>query len=442
MGYSSINCKFTYTITKGKQFTGNSNPTIVGNNTIFIQWDNTTDSGKLKVRIEKKENGVTCPIGEGIERELNVNIRYIGEGNPIQLNGSTLPTNSIINCGTSTLTFSTTPVQTQFPVNANVNYAWSIPSGWTINSGQGSTSINVTPSLNTGGPVTFTAKRTDQGFVTKQKQTNVTRNIPTTPVINSNDLIVCSNKTITATSNNATSYIWGKTGGANIVSTSGNSATINGTSDGTVFVAAYSSLCNITTPNSNSVKVIASPPTADISIKDDFGQNAPNSMSCGYGLTLHATHPKAQNYVWSYSGNIGSAYTTDYGNGTLYFNSYVNDCYGLTVNASNCFGSATSGVTICINDCYSGFSSYSVYPNPARETVNIQFDNSGKSLPDQVELIDEVSQKVIMSKPGSKNSDNAMVLDVQKFPRGRYILRVMQKKDLQKPQTDYRVVLQ
>ncbi len=109
--YDPSKCKYSWTITSGKEpYSNNSSPVLDGNPNVFINWDNTNGSGIAKVVISSVTSGTAnvCPLLGGsanIQRELSVPIQYLGPLDAVRLNGTPVSTASL-NCGTNTITLS------------------------------------------------------------------------------------------------------------------------------------------------------------------------------------------------------------------------------------------------------------------------------------------------------------------------------------------------
>lgn len=155
------------------------------------------------------------------------------------------------------------------------------------------------------------------------------------------------------------------------------------------------------------------------------------SMCSGYGQVVTAnTLNSATSLTWSVtSGNASNAYFTDYGTGSAYFNSYIPDCYGLTVYMSNTCGSSQGGTTICVDNC---FAKYSVYPNPTRDYISIHFEQFDKTrvMPNQITLYNEKTQGAVYSIVNNQilaslNKEGVLQISVKDLPRGIYYLHVL-----------------
>ncbi|WP_353717765.1 hypothetical protein [Dyadobacter sp. 676] len=161
------------------------------------------------------------------------------------------------------------------------------PPGWTL-SGSGNI-VTLTPNAGSGGVIKVTTSRNDVPGLTTSSQLIITRPVPTKPVINSPDFLLCNPQTITATASNATSYNWVTTGGITANSPGNtNSAQITGVSDGTVKVSATSSVCGVTSAFSNPINVKRSAPApAALSVTGNGG-GTPDFMCNGAGVMLSA----------------------------------------------------------------------------------------------------------------------------------------------------------
>jgi hypothetical protein len=158
-------------------------------------------------------------------------------------------------------------------------------------------------------------------------------------------------------------------------------------------------------------------------------------MCNGAGVMLNAytAEPGTQFGIWT-SSDPGNTILNSNG-GTAYFNSYVNNCYGIDITVSNCFGSVQKGITICVDNCAKGAPIYKVFPNPAKDQVKIQFDDVAKeALPQVIKLFREIGGKEVRSvqvgeqfEGGSFDQDKTITLSVSDLPRGTYYLRLVNR---------------
>lgn len=423
------------------------------NQQIGVTWNNTanynmgtaTKTIRLKITFSwvdgttnktKEINSIMAAGGGNSAQPIEV--KYISTPSSITFNSSTLSNgNSLLYaCGTSSKTVSV-PAVTTDPSGSPVTYYFYYPSGWSGPASSSSPSVTVTPHISSGGTIAVEAKRNDSNLRTKISIT-ITRPLPTTPTLNTGDILLCNPQTITATSANATSFNWVTTGGIS-ASSPGNtsSAYITGTADGTVKVSASSSVCAYTTGYSveRNVKKSAPKPSALFVYNNIGGQ--PDFMCRGTGVQLSA-------YTDEPGTSFGNWTTSDpantylyYSGGSATFNTYINNCYGIDVTASNCFGSVQKGITICVDDCGARSVSYTVFPNPARDVINIEFDESSEAtnLPETIKLYSETSGKEVKTVDTAKSySDNSfkssktLSIKVDDLPRGTYYLHLGNEK--------------
>ena len=120
-----------------------------------------------------------------------------------------------------------------------------------------------------------------------------------------------------------------------------------------------------------------------------------------------------------------------------YLNLSSSQSTNIAVSATNDCGTSNRTIT------FAAYSGYRVYPNPAKNTVYIEFDNTEKAelLPNEIRLLSEKSTNPIFtinvqdaySQKAFKNG-NQLELDVKNLPRGTYYLHIINanRKDLEK----------
>ncbi|MCF0070276.1 T9SS type A sorting domain-containing protein [Dyadobacter sp. CY261] len=297
--------------------------------------------------------------------------------------------------------------------------------------------MTVNTHVNQGGTIKVEAKRNDSNNFRTKISITITRPIPTKPVINSPDILLCSPQTITASASNATSYNWTSSGGITANSPGNtNSAQITGVSDGTVMVSATSSVCAMTTASSTPNNVKRSAPLPASLLVTANGGGSPDFMCNGAGVMLNAytAEPGTQFGIWT-SSDPGNTILNSNG-GSAYFNSYVNNCYGIDITVSNCFGSVQKGITICVDNCAKGTPIYNVFPNPAKDEVKIKFDNAYtiEQLPQVVRLFSEVGGKEVRMVQAAEQyataafgQDRTITIQVNDLPRGTYYLQFVNR---------------
>ncbi|SDE24176.1 hypothetical protein SAMN04487996_104141 [Dyadobacter soli] len=429
-------CKYKWEVTNGVIVSGSTdNPSILeasGKSQITVIWNNTNGNGVVKVTSTGKPNPSNqecdqCPVG--ITQTKIIPIRYLGTPGNIKINGVAQSGSYQINCGTAPINVSVDPV-----TNAT-NYVWTYPAGWSI-SGSGNI-VTLTPNAGAGGVIKVTTSRNDVPGLTTSSQLTITRPLPTKPVINSPDILLCNPKTITASASNATSYNWVATGGITANSPGNtNSAQITGVSDGTVKVSATSSVCGTTSAFSTSINIKRSAPLPASLLVTANGGGSPDFMCNGAGVMLNAytAEPGTQFGIWT-SSDPGNTILNSNG-GTAYFNSYVNNCYGIDITVSNCFGSVQKGITICVDNCAKGTPIYKIFPNPAKDQVKIRFDDKYDvtQLPQVIMLFSGAGAKEVRMVQAAEQyaaaafgQERTIALSVGDLPRGTYYLRLVSR---------------
>lgn len=252
---------------------------------------------------------------------------------PDPINGPTGP----LACG-STYTYSTNPV------TGASSYTWTVPNGFTILSGQGTTSIQilVTTSAQNGNITVGASGSCGQVSPTRSLGVTVTP-IPATPgSITGPTTNLCSNTSYTYSISNvnyATSYNWSVPSGWTITNNNGTSITVtSGTSGGTISVSASNS-CGTSGNSSVSVSILPVP-------------NQPGNIS---GCTLMAYNASGISYsissvanATSYNWTVPSGASIVSGQGTTTITVNFSGTLGvantgtISVTASNCNGSSAA----------------------------------------------------------------------------------------------------
>jgi hypothetical protein len=417
---------------------------------VDVKWNNTknynngipTKSLRLKVTFTwtpqggtKQTKVITSIRANGANEAQPIEVKYISDPSTITFNGSTLSNGNtlLFSCGATQKTLSISAVTTD-PF-AGVTYFFIYPDGWSGPASSSVPTVTVNTPINKPGTIKVEAKRNDTNNFRTKISINITRPVPTIPVINSGSILLCNPVTITASANYATSYKWTTTGGITANSPGNtNSAQISGVSDGTVAVAAVSSVCAVTSSYSSPVAVKRSAPKPASLLVTENGGGSPDFMCNGSGVSLHAETAEPGTAFGAWVSSDPANTFLNFNGGSAYFNSYVNSCYGITVSASNCFGSVQKGITICVDNCAKGTIAYEVYPNPAHDLVHIKFngENSESHLPDLIRIISEVGGKEVRSidpKPEYSTSrfisDKILDIDVSSLKAGTYYLQLL-----------------
>ena len=86
-------------------------------------------------------------------------------------------------------------------------------------------------------------------------------------------------------------------------------------------------------------------------------------------------HDPMNSYSWSL--NAGSTGSLSGSGPSGNFSNYNIDCSGISVVATNSCGTTNTGITICTRSCF--MAAYNIYPNPAKDYLDITFEGA-KSL--------------------------------------------------------------
>lgn len=368
----------------------------------------------------------------------------------IRINGVDYSNNSTVslNCGTLNLTISALAIDDSGNyMGTKCQSNWSLPSGWQVVTDNLCDKEIQTNNLGEGD-LTFTYVIYCGTFC--QSTTTVTihfaRKIPTTPSISPSPILICSggNQSVSASFTPFTyNYTWGSEGGVSVSSTGFASGNVTATSSGKAKVRADADPAT-GCPNSGwgEAYVHFGAPTVN-------GITVNTSMCSGYGQVVTANvlgNPTSLTWAVT-SGNSYNAYLTDYGTGSAYFNSYVSDCYGLQISMSNSCGNSSDGTTICVDNC---FARYSVYPNPVKEVISIDFGEvrNKKTLPERVDLFEEKSVKKVKSidvrEAFEKNilkTNGILTINVEDLPRGTYYLHIINSETAGDKLVTQRIVL-
>lgn len=414
-----------------------------------VKWHNTinynggtpTKSIRLTITFNWKDNNgvqlskkVVSIRSTGVNEAQPIEVKYISVPSSVSFNGSTVGNGSTLAyaCGAGAKTLSIPAVSTD-PFGPVIYYFY-YPANWSGPASSNTPSVTVNTNANTGGTIKVEAKRNDSNFKTKISIT-ITRPLPTVPIINSGPILLCSPKDITASASNATSYNWASTGGIT-VSSPGNTnvAHLTGVSDGTVKVSATNAACGVTTAYSTPVQVKRSAPQPAALLVTANGGGSPDFMCNGAGVSLNAytSEPETKFGVWTTSDPGNSI--LNFNGGTAYFNSYVNNCYGIDVTVSNCFGSVKKGITICVDNCLTDRPVYEIYPNPANDFIYITFENKAdeNTLPETIKIYSEATSKEVKSISANEfvlakelNDKQTISIPVNDLARGTYYLQLI-----------------
>ena len=211
------------------------------------------------------------------------------------------------------------------PAVSNVTYAWSLPSGASIVSGQGSNSISVQFSNNfVSGNISVVA---GNGCGNSNARTKTVYGKPLKPTVINGPQVICGNTTATYSTNSifgASSYTWTVPAGVTILSGQGTTSIIvsgaNAAATGDVCVKASNS-CGTTSNYCKTITITPSPNAIATITGSGYGV-------CGATKTYSVPAQSGINFTWSVtagaviSGGQGTnsvsvTFNSTFGNGNI-----------------------------------------------------------------------------------------------------------------------------
>jgi hypothetical protein len=168
-----------------------------------------------------------------------------------------------------------------------------------------------------------------------------------------------------------------------------------------------------------------------------YGNNATLCKIVGYCMTSNSTvtlNGSDFNTATSFSYNgwpsynsFFNTYTQQVSNDRACFGTNNTGTYYLSIYASNTCGSNSRSVIFQVNNC-----GYRIYPNPAKTTISIEFDEPDKpeSIPDLIEIKSEKTLQTVSKKElqgNEKRNPKAVEkisFDVADLPRGVYYVHL------------------
>jgi subtilisin-like proprotein convertase family protein len=309
------------------------------------------------------------------------------------------------------------------------SYNWTIPSGTTIVSGQGTRTLNLQfNSSFTGGIISVVAVNSCGSSATTTR--SLTLNPPSTPsVITGNGTGLCNLlEAFSVTATSGMSYVWTVPSGASIVSGQGTSAiSVQFSSTfgkGSISVVAQNN-CGTSTSRTKSVNGAPALPGpisgATVVCK---GQNGvAYSIAPVYG---------ANSYLWTMPRNTVIA--SGQGSTSILANYKTTASSGdVRVKASNtCSTTLNQKLAVTVNTCprssdeASSFTGeWSIVPNPASEQTKIVFGVKEDAIA-EVNLTNVIGQSVYRQQIRTHAGNNSFAIDIRKLPRGVYFVTLTQ----------------
>ena len=265
-------------------------------------------------------------------------------------------------------------------------------STYSWNTGSTNASISVSPTSNT----TYTVKGTNALGCSQTKTTSVI--VTSSPVISVNSATICQGNNTTLTASGVTSYTW-NTGSNNAsISVSPVSTTVytvSGTSNGCP--SSVSKTATVTVNQNPNVTLSA----VNLSVCSNSAQQTLNGSPSGG--TYSGT---------GVSGNSFSPTNAGAGNHTVNYN---------FTNSNGCSGSANINFTVSICTGINEFESklISVYPNPAKDLINIELNNLSEM--SKIEMYDVIGKLVY----SVQTKDSLIPINVNELNNGVYTIRII-----------------
>jgi hypothetical protein len=324
------------------------------------------------------------------------------------------------------------------PFISGVTYTWVTPTGAVINSGQGTNSINVTYNSNFTSNGTLYVSASNSCGSSAATSLSIIRNNPGTPGAMSgiyNGLCGVTNAAFSVPNVSGYTYTWTVPSGVNIVSGQNTNSIVASFPStylsGSVSVIP-SNACGSGNARSKIVKTVPAAP----GVISGTAEVCPNSNGNPFNVN---PVPNASTYRWA--GPVGS-HISD-GTTTSNGNYLITPATAVTVNLAAV--SPTSVLKVkAINTCGSGLTrkltlipiscregsiseksdqSINVYPNPASDYINIEF-NSSKVNTSSVEIIDIIGKTVLTEQMEFVEGNNNFEVNVSGIPSGIYMVKV------------------
>lgn len=309
------------------------------------------------------------------------------------------------------------------------SYNWTIPSGTTIVSGQGTRTLNLQfNSSFTGGTISVIAVNSCGSSATTTR--SITLNPPSTPSsITGNGTGLCNLlETFSVTAVSGMNYVWTVPTGATILSGQG-TATVSiqfssTFGKGSISVMAQNT-CGTSTSRTKSVNGAPALPGpisgATVVCKGQTG--VAYSIAPVYG---------ANSYLWTMPRNTVIA--SGQGSTSILANYKTTASSGdVRVKASNsCSTTLNQKLYVTVNTCprssdeaFTFTGEWSIVPNPASEQTKIVFGGKEDAIA-EVNLTNVIGQSVYRQQFRTHAGNNSFSIDLRKLPRGVYFVTLTQ----------------
>ena len=274
---------------------------------------------------------------------------------------------------------------------SSANLTASGASTYSWNTGSTNASITVSPTSNTS----YTVKGTNTLGCSQTKTVSV--NVISSPTISVNSATICEGSNTTLTASGVSSYTWNTGSNNPSISVSPSSTTI-------YTVIGMSNECNTSVSKTTTVTVIQKP---NVTL-------SASSLSVCSNSTQQTLNGSPSGGIYSGTGVSGNLFNPSVaGNGI-----HIVD-YSYT-NSNGCSGSAnvTFTVSVCTGIYEIESKQISVYPNPAKDLINIEIGDS--DLNTNIEIYDAIGKLVY----STKISDSLIQININHFASGVYNLRI------------------
>ncbi|WP_201984344.1 T9SS type A sorting domain-containing protein [Hymenobacter rubidus] len=320
---------YIWTVPSGYTITATSPAGTIsgGGTTAIINTTNTTGNVSITVTMGTADGVITLKTVGASASAYNYTSKLVkvSTGSGPSTPGAITGTGAAVCSASGGLTYSIAPV------SGASTYTWTVPSGWTINYGQGTTSISATANA-TSGNVTVTASNACGTSAAASYAVAPSATL-TAPTI-SGPAAPCQNtsQSYTATAvSGASGYLWTVPSGWNIQSYSSGGATVN--------VTTGSTSGNVTAAATNSCGT--GPTSAGYAVAVGQNLNAP-SFTASSGST-NSTNPCANNggYIYQVTAQTAATY-----NWTLPSGWVVTSPTGIS---GTTFSTSTNAITVTPN---------------------------------------------------------------------------------------------
>jgi Metallo-peptidase family M12/PKD-like domain/Secretion system C-terminal sorting domain len=321
-------------------------------------------------------------------------------------------------------------------VSGATSYSWTAPTGATIVSGQGTNSINVNYTSGfTAASGTLSVIAINSCGNSLPRNLTISRNNPSTPApLTGQTYGLCglSNVPYSTVAVAGMTYAWNfSVPNANIVSGQGTNAItanyLTGFTSGMIQVTATNA-CGTSNPRNLTVRTTPALPT----VINGSATACVNQIGVPYSIAPIAT---AVSYTWNVptgakinDGTVLSTSTTLTTTATAVTVNFATTAGNVRVRSTNACGSSSyfaKAITFnCRNAEISGSMELNIFPVPANEILNINFESATETN-NSVRLINLIGKEVLVLSGKSVIGNNESTIDLTGIAPGIYFLEVI-----------------